>query len=149
MLLCSILIECCPIILQRENEVKNHSVNPDKHLNEESEIQISQKAEMDTLENLRSYGNRAFPSVLTLAVPDAIQEDEIAITLENQENLPEGNVLNYSLGILVWKGTRVSVLGGKKGNTIPENAIEISFHFVLKLQVFWAIVSQPQVWWLI
>lgn len=101
MLLCSILIECCPIILQRENEVKNHSVNPDKHLNEESEIQISQKAEMDTLENLRSYGNRAFPSVLTLAVPDAIQEDEIAITLENQENLPEGNVLNYSRGILV------------------------------------------------
>ncbi|XP_052639705.1 hormonally up-regulated neu tumor-associated kinase homolog A-like [Harpia harpyja] len=74
---------------QRENEVKNHNVNPDKHLNEESEIQISQKAEMDTLENLRSYGNRAFPSVLTLAVPDAIQEDEIAITLENQENLPE------------------------------------------------------------
>ncbi|XP_069661387.1 uncharacterized protein [Haliaeetus albicilla] len=74
---------------QRENEVKNHIVNPDKHLNEESEIQISQKAEIDTLENLRSYGNRAFPSVLTLAVPDAIQEDEIAITLENQENLPE------------------------------------------------------------
>lgn len=114
MLLCSILIECCPIILQKENEVKNHNVNPDKHLNEESEIQISQKAEMDILENLRSYGNRAFPSVLTLAVPDAIQ-DEIAIALENQDNLPEGKVLKYSLGILVWKGTRVSVLGEKKG----------------------------------
>ncbi|KAM6138216.1 hormonally up-regulated neu tumor-associated kinase homolog A-like [Phoenicopterus ruber ruber] len=74
---------------QRENEVKTHNINPDKHLNKESEIQISQKAERDTLENLRNYGNRAFPSVLTLAVPDAIQEDEIAITLENQENSPE------------------------------------------------------------
>ena len=101
MLFCSILIEWCLIILQRENEVKNHNINPDKHLNKESEIQISQKAEMDTLENLRNYGNRAFPSVLTLAVPDAIQEDEIAITLENQENLSEGTVLKYSLGILV------------------------------------------------
>ncbi|XP_032858531.2 hormonally up-regulated neu tumor-associated kinase homolog A-like [Tyto alba] len=78
---------------QRENEVEKHSINPDKHLNKESEIQISQKAEMGTLEDLRNYGNRAFPSVLTLAVPDDIQEDEIAITLENQENLPEGREL--------------------------------------------------------
>lgn len=101
MLFCSILIEWCLIILQRENEVEKHNINPDEHLNKESEVQISQKAEMDTLENLRNYGNRAFPSVLTLAVPDAIQEDEIAITLETQENLPEGTVLKYSLGILV------------------------------------------------
>lgn len=101
MLFCSILIEWYLIILQRENEVEKHNINPDEHLNKESEVQISQKAEMNTLENLRNYGNRAFPSVLTLAVPDAIQEDEIAITLENQENLPEGTVLKYSLGILV------------------------------------------------
>lgn len=101
MLFCSILIEWCLIILQRENEVEKHNINPDEHLNKESEVQISQKAEMDALENLRNYGNRAFPSVLTLAVPDAIQEDEIAITLETQENLPEGTVLKYSLGILV------------------------------------------------
>ncbi|KAM6085206.1 uncharacterized protein LJ206_006976 [Theristicus caerulescens] len=74
---------------QRENEVEKHNINPDKHLNKESEIQIFQKAEMDTLENLRNYGNTAFPSVLALAVPDAIQEDEIAITLENQEDFPE------------------------------------------------------------
>ncbi|KAM6273234.1 serine/threonine-protein kinase MARK1-like [Spheniscus humboldti] len=75
--------------LQKENEVEKHDMNPDKHLSKESEIQISQKAEMDTLESLRNYGNRAFPSVLTLAVPDAVQEDEITITLENQENFPE------------------------------------------------------------
>ncbi|KAM6407388.1 hormonally up-regulated neu tumor-associated kinase homolog A-like [Pluvialis apricaria] len=75
--------------IQRENEVEKPNINPDEHLNKESEIQISKKAEMDTLENLRNYGNRAFPSVLKLAMPDAIQEDEIAITLENQENLPE------------------------------------------------------------
>ncbi|GAB0186217.1 hormonally up-regulated neu tumor-associated kinase A-like [Grus japonensis] len=74
---------------QRENEVEKHNINPDKHLNKESEIQISQKAEMDALDNLRNYGNRAFPSVLTLAVPDAIREDENTITLENQENFPE------------------------------------------------------------
>ncbi|KAM9267663.1 uncharacterized protein FYN16_005677 [Cariama cristata] len=74
---------------QRENEVEKPSINTEKHLNKESEIQTSQKVEMDTLENLGNYGNRAFPSVLTLAVPGAIQEDEIAIPLENQENLPE------------------------------------------------------------
>ncbi|EOB06106.1 Hormonally up-regulated neu tumor-associated kinase [Anas platyrhynchos] len=69
---------------ERENDIEKHSINPDKHLNKESEILISQKAEMDTLENLRNYDNKAFPSVLTLSVPDATQEDEIAITLENQ-----------------------------------------------------------------
>jgi len=95
------LIERCLIILQRGNEIENHNINPDKHLNMESEIQISQKTVMDTLENLRNYGNRTFPSVLTLAAPGAIQEDEIAITQDNQENLPEGTVLKYSLGILV------------------------------------------------
>ncbi|KAM9297912.1 hormonally up-regulated neu tumor-associated kinase homolog A-like [Morus bassanus] len=73
---------------QRENEAENRNLNPDNS-NKESEIQISQKAEADTLENLSNYGNRAFPSVLTMAVPDAIQEDEITITLENQENFPE------------------------------------------------------------
>uniref|UniRef100_A0A8C8BQZ7 non-specific serine/threonine protein kinase n=1 Tax=Otus sunia TaxID=257818 RepID=A0A8C8BQZ7_9STRI len=72
---------------QRENEVEKHNINSDKHLNKEPEIQISQKAEMDTLEDLRNCSNRAFPSVLTLAVPDVIQKDEIAITSENQENL--------------------------------------------------------------
>ncbi|XP_074945829.1 uncharacterized protein LOC142055604 [Phalacrocorax aristotelis] len=74
---------------QRENEAEKHNINPDKRLNKESEIHISQKAEADTLENLRNYGSRAFPSVLTLAVPDAIQEDATAITLENQEKFPE------------------------------------------------------------
>ncbi|KAM6279718.1 hormonally up-regulated neu tumor-associated kinase homolog [Porphyrio hochstetteri] len=68
---------------QRENKLEKPNINPDN-----SELQISQKAEMDTLENLRNYGNRVFPSVLTLTVPDAIQ-DEIAVTLENQENFPE------------------------------------------------------------
>ncbi|OWK63439.1 Hormonally up-regulated neu tumor-associated kinase [Lonchura striata] len=72
---------------QREHEAEKHSINPDKQLNKESETKISQKAEMDTLENLRNYGNRAFPTVLTLAVPNAVQEDEITIALENQENL--------------------------------------------------------------
>ncbi|KAJ7403706.1 hormonally up-regulated neu tumor-associated kinase-like protein [Willisornis vidua] len=70
---------------QRENETEKHSVNLDEHLNKESEI--SKKTAMDALENVRNYGNRAFPSVLTLAVPDAIQENEIAVTLENQEKL--------------------------------------------------------------
>ncbi|XP_071597509.1 hormonally up-regulated neu tumor-associated kinase homolog A-like [Heliangelus exortis] len=74
---------------QREKEVEKHNINFDKHFNKESEIQNSQKAEMDTVEKLRNYGNRIIPSVLNLATPDAIQEDEIAITLENQKNLPE------------------------------------------------------------
>ncbi|XP_050171671.1 hormonally up-regulated neu tumor-associated kinase homolog A-like [Myiozetetes cayanensis] len=78
---------------QRENEIEKHSINPDKQLTKESEIKIFQKAEMDALENLRNYGNKAFPSLLTLAVPEVIQEDEIAITLENQENLSKGTIL--------------------------------------------------------
>lgn len=98
---CSILIEWCLKILQRENDIEKHSINPDKHLNKESEILISQKAEMDTLENLRNYDNKAFPSVLTLSVPDVTKEDEITITLENQVNLTEGTVLQHSLVVLV------------------------------------------------
>lgn len=48
---------------------------------------------MDTVENLRNYGSRAFPTALTLAMPNAVQEDEITIALENQENLSKGTVL--------------------------------------------------------
>jgi len=55
---------------------------------------------MDTLENLRNHDTKTFPSVVTVTVPDAIQQDEIAITSENQEKLTKGTVLKYSLGIL-------------------------------------------------
>uniref|UniRef100_A0A8C3DVC3 Uncharacterized protein n=2 Tax=Corvus moneduloides TaxID=1196302 RepID=A0A8C3DVC3_CORMO len=71
---------------QREYEAEKHSINPNKQLNKESETKISQKAEKDTLENLRNYGNTAFSTVLTLAMQNAIQEDDITIALENQEN---------------------------------------------------------------
>ncbi|CAN8204538.1 unnamed protein product [Coccothraustes coccothraustes] len=75
--------------VQREHEAEKHSINPNKQLNKESETKISPKAEMDTLENLRNYGIKVFPTVLTLAVPNAVQEDEITIALENQENFPK------------------------------------------------------------
>lgn len=48
---------------------------------------------MDTVENVRNYGSRAFPTAITLAMQNAIQEDEITIALENQENLSKGTVL--------------------------------------------------------
>lgn len=48
---------------------------------------------MDTLENLRNYRSRAFPTALTLAMQNAIQENEITIALENQENLSKGTAL--------------------------------------------------------
>ncbi|RMC13287.1 hypothetical protein DUI87_10822 [Hirundo rustica rustica] len=72
---------------QREHKAEKHRINPDKQLNKESENKISQKAEMDTLENPRNYGSRAFPTLLTLAMQNTIQEDEITIALENQEDL--------------------------------------------------------------
>uniref|UniRef100_A0A8C0V525 non-specific serine/threonine protein kinase n=1 Tax=Cyanistes caeruleus TaxID=156563 RepID=A0A8C0V525_CYACU len=76
---------------QREHEAEKHSINSDKQLNKESETKISQKAEMDTLENLGNYGSREFPTVLTLAMQNAIQEDEITVVLENQENLSKAS----------------------------------------------------------
>lgn len=100
MFFCSILIECCLIILQRESTREKYNINPNKHVNGESEIPISQQAAMDTLENLRNHDTKTFPSVVTVTVPDAIQQDEIAITSENQEKLTKGTVLKYSLGIL-------------------------------------------------
>ncbi|KAL2306685.1 hypothetical protein Nmel_004615 [Mimus melanotis] len=72
---------------QREPEAEKHNIDPDKRLNKESETNISQKAEMDTVENLRNYGRRAFPTLQILGMQNAIQEDEITIALENQENL--------------------------------------------------------------
>lgn len=62
-------------------------------MNGESEIPISQQDEKDTLENLRNHDSKTFPSVVTLAMPDAIQQDEIAITSENQEKLTKGTAL--------------------------------------------------------
>lgn len=50
---CPILIEWYLKILQRENVIEKHSINPDKHLNKESKILISQKAEMDTLDKIQ------------------------------------------------------------------------------------------------
>lgn len=88
------------IILQRESTREKYNINPNKHVNGESEIPISQQAGMDTLENLRNHDTKTFPSVVTVTVPDAIQQDEIAITSENQEKLTKGTVLKYSLGIL-------------------------------------------------
>lgn len=93
MLFCSLQVKRCLIILQREYEAEKRSINPDKQLNKESETEISQKADTDTLENLRNYGSRAFPTLLTQAMQNAIQEDEIRVTLENQENLSKGTVL--------------------------------------------------------
>ncbi|XP_034966601.2 hormonally up-regulated neu tumor-associated kinase-like [Zootoca vivipara] len=53
------------------------------------DMPASQKTEQVTTENLKSCENKVFPSVLNSEMPYAIQEDEIAITLENQEILPE------------------------------------------------------------
>ncbi|EMP42601.1 Hormonally up-regulated neu tumor-associated kinase [Chelonia mydas] len=76
--------------MKRENVIEKCDGKP-RNLNQDADIQISQKAELITTENLNNYDNKTFPSALTPAIPDAIQEDEIAITLDNQENLPEGN----------------------------------------------------------
>ncbi|XP_067416793.1 hormonally up-regulated neu tumor-associated kinase homolog A-like [Emydura macquarii macquarii] len=75
--------------MKRENGVEKHDGKPPRNLNQDADIQISQKAELVTTENLKNYDNKTFPCALTPPIPDAIQEDEISITLENQENLPE------------------------------------------------------------
>ncbi|XP_065586473.1 hormonally up-regulated neu tumor-associated kinase-like [Cyrtonyx montezumae] len=89
---------------QRESTIEKHNNNSNKHVNEESEIPISQQAEMDTLENLRNNDSKTFPSVVTLAMPDAIQQDEIVITSENQEQLTKAKAnLTYPIFYLVSK----------------------------------------------
>ncbi|XP_019469115.2 hormonally up-regulated neu tumor-associated kinase-like [Meleagris gallopavo] len=90
--------------IQRESTVEKHNINPNKHVNGESEIPISQQAETDTLENLRNHDSKTFPSLVTLAMPDAIQQDEIAIISENQEKLTKAKTnLTYSIFYLVSK----------------------------------------------
>ncbi|XP_039386756.1 hormonally up-regulated neu tumor-associated kinase homolog A-like [Mauremys reevesii] len=75
--------------MKRENVIEKCGGKPPRNLNQDADIQISQKAELVTTENLNNYDNKTFPSALSPAIPDAIQEDEIAITLDNQENIPE------------------------------------------------------------
>ncbi|KAG6940282.1 hormonally upregulated Neu-associated kinase, partial [Chelydra serpentina] len=75
--------------MKRENVIEKRAGKPPRNLNQDADIQISQKAELVTTENLNNCDNKTFPSASTPAIPDAIQEDEIAITLDNQENLPE------------------------------------------------------------
>ncbi|XP_019393242.1 PREDICTED: uncharacterized protein LOC109311832 isoform X4 [Crocodylus porosus] len=76
-------------IMKWENIVEKCDGKPPKHPTQESDIQILQKAKVATAESLKNCDNKTFPSTLTPAMPDAIKEDEIAITLENQENFLE------------------------------------------------------------
>lgn len=52
---------------------------------------VPPKVEQIAAENLRVCDSKTFPSVPNTEMPYTIQEDEIAITLENPESLPEGN----------------------------------------------------------
>ncbi|XP_019352459.1 serine/threonine-protein kinase MARK1 isoform X1 [Alligator mississippiensis] len=72
-----------------ENIVEKCNGKPPKHMTQESDIQIFQKAKVATTEGPKNCDDKTFPSALTPAMPDAIKEDEIAITLENQENVLE------------------------------------------------------------
>ncbi|KAF7246884.1 Hormonally up-regulated neu tumor-associated kinase [Varanus komodoensis] len=63
---------------------------PPGNIREGTDIPASQKIDLVPAEKLENGDSKAeFPSVLNSEVPNAIQEDEIAITLENQEILPE------------------------------------------------------------
>lgn len=82
--------------MQWENIVEKCNGKPPKHMTQESDIQIFQKAKVATTEGPKNCDDKTFPSALTPAMPDAIKEDEIAITLENQENVLEGTIKKYS-----------------------------------------------------
>ncbi|XP_074845230.1 uncharacterized protein LOC142010709 [Carettochelys insculpta] len=75
--------------MKKENGTGKCDGKPPKNLNQDADIQISPKAEQGATENLSNQDSQTFPSALTPATPNVIEEDEIAITLENQEHLPE------------------------------------------------------------
>ncbi|KAH0622120.1 hypothetical protein JD844_024138 [Phrynosoma platyrhinos] len=65
-------------------------------VNQNADIPASPKTELVRAQNLKNCDSKAFPSVPNSEMPYAIQEDEIAITLENQQLLPEGNTCYLS-----------------------------------------------------
>ncbi|XP_061482240.1 uncharacterized protein LOC133384349 [Rhineura floridana] len=81
---------------QKENRTMKKESAPEtlngklpENLSQDAYIPASQKTEEVTTENLKSCENKMFPSVLNSEMPYTIEEDEIAITLENQGILPE------------------------------------------------------------
>nr|XP_056712165.1 hormonally up-regulated neu tumor-associated kinase homolog A-like [Euleptes europaea] len=84
------------ITYQKEHRTMKKESAPKKldgkslgNLSQNADIPVSQKVEEVAAENLKTYDSKTFPSVLNTETPYTIQEDEIAITLENQEILPE------------------------------------------------------------
>lgn len=61
-----------------------------KPVTQDEDTSASQMTELVTAEKLKSCNSKGFSSVPNSEMPYSIQEDEIAITLENQEILPEG-----------------------------------------------------------
>ncbi|XP_020649789.3 uncharacterized protein LOC110079002 [Pogona vitticeps] len=79
---------------QKENRITKKESAPEKldgkpSVSQDADISASPVAELITAENLKSGNSKGFPSVPNSEMPYSIQEDEIAITLENQEILPE------------------------------------------------------------
>ncbi|KAJ7341709.1 hypothetical protein JRQ81_006520 [Phrynocephalus forsythii] len=71
---------------KKETVIEKLDVKP---VSQDAGTSASQMAELVTAENLKSCHSKGFPSVPNSEIPYSIQEDEIAITLENQEILPE------------------------------------------------------------
>ncbi|XP_077161370.1 uncharacterized protein LOC143821368 [Paroedura picta] len=74
---------------KKESVSEKHDGKPLGSLGQEVDIPVSQKTEQVAAENMKMQDSKTFPSVLNTETPYAVQEDEIAITLENQEILPE------------------------------------------------------------
>uniref|UniRef100_A0A669QXL2 Hormonally up-regulated Neu-associated kinase n=1 Tax=Phasianus colchicus TaxID=9054 RepID=A0A669QXL2_PHACC len=82
--------------IQRESTVEKHNINPNKHMNGESEIPISQQAEMDTLENLRNHDISKFADreLVHLGLPTSSSKSTLCEPiyqplLDFQENLKD------------------------------------------------------------
>ncbi|XP_053136782.1 hormonally up-regulated neu tumor-associated kinase homolog A-like [Hemicordylus capensis] len=73
---------------KKENATEKPNGTPPGNLSQDADIPAPQKSELVTAENLKTCEDKA--SMLNSEMPYVIQEDEIAITLENQEIFPEG-----------------------------------------------------------
>lgn len=78
--------------LQKEPEPEKLHVEHPESVSQDADVPVLQKTKMVATEKWKSGNNKAFHSTPSSKMPYVTKEDDIAVILENQEILPEGNV---------------------------------------------------------
>lgn len=82
----------CLTFLQKEHDPEKPCCEHPGSISQDADVSVLQKTKMTIAEKWKSDHNKAFHSTVHSKIPYVTKEDDIAVILENQETLPEGNI---------------------------------------------------------